>query len=427
MNASQAPGQPKVSPSSASAAAEPSPAIGRRATVIAVLVCWLLVVFDGYDLIVYGTVQTSIIQNTDWGLSRSTAGTIGSVAFAGMLVGALGAGRLADRFGRRNTIIACTIVFSVFTVLCAIAPGAVIFALFRFVAGLGLGGLIPSVSALAAELVPVRFRAVVSTLMLSGVPLGGTLAAVLGIGLIPAFGWQPMFLVAGLALVLLTPLAWRYLPETLTKKNGATARLDRIGFRSILRAPYLGASLLFALAVLATLFAWYGLGIWLPNLMQSAGHDLGSALTFAIALNLGAVGGSLIAAPLADRFGPMRVAAVTAACAAVALLLLLLNPATAVVYALFVVAGIGTHGTQCLLLAAIANYYPSRLRGTALGWALGIGRIGAVAAPQIGGLLLALNLGVNSNYVAFAFGAGLASIALIFLLAKFGRPTSLER
>ncbi|ABY22324.1 putative benzoate transporter [Renibacterium salmoninarum ATCC 33209] len=122
--------------------------------------------------------------------------------------------------------------------------------------------------------------------------------------------------------------------------------------------------------------------------MQSAGHDLGSALTFAIALNLGAVGGSLISAPLADRFGPMRVAAVTAACAAVALLLLLLNPPTAVVYALFVVAGIGTHGTQCLLLAAIATHYPSRLRGTALGWALGIGRIGAVAAPQIGGLTI---------------------------------------
>ncbi|GAA1048829.1 aromatic acid/H+ symport family MFS transporter [Arthrobacter russicus] len=388
---------------------------------IAVVVCWLLVVFDGYDLIVYGTVQTSLIQDTDWGLTRSTAGTLGSVAFAGMLVGALLAGRTADRLGRRNTILACTLVFSVFTVLCAVAPGPVLFGVFRFIAGVGLGGLMPSVAALAAELVPVKFRAMIATLMLSGVPIGGTMAALLGIGLIPAFGWQSMFLVAALAIVVLLPLAWRYLPETLSKQSRLSAKTDRVGFGNILKTPHLAPSLLFALAVLATLFAWYGLGIWLPNLMQTAGHNLGSALTFAIALNLGAVAGSLLAAPLADRFGPLRVASVTAAFATASLLLLLVNPPTAMVYVLLVVAGVGTHGTQCLILAAIANHYPDRLRGTALGWALGVGRIGAVAAPQVGGLLLAANLGVNSNYIAFAFGAGVAAIALGYLFVRLRR------
>lgn len=418
--------QPRNVTATPSALADPNessrPGLSKRATVIAVVVCWLLVVFDGYDLIVYGTVQTSLIQDTDWGLTRSTAGTLGSVAFAGMLVGALLAGRTADRWGRRNTILACTIVFSVFTVLCAFAPGPVLFGLFRFIAGLGLGGLMPSVAALAAELVPAKYRARIATLMLSGVPIGGTLAALLGIGLIPAFGWPSMFLVAVLAIAILLPLAWRYLPETLSKESRLAAKTERIGFGSILKAPYLAPSTLFALAVLATLFAWYGLGIWLPNLMQTAGRDLGSALTFAIALNLGAVGGSLIAAPLADRFGPLRVAAVTAACAATGLLLLLLNPPTGVVYLLLVIAGIGTHGTQCLILAAIANHYPERLRGTALGWALGIGRIGAVAAPQVGGLLLAANLGVNSNYIAFALGAGVAALALCYLFTRLGKP-----
>lgn len=394
------------------------PVLGKRATVVAVVVCWLLVVFDGYDLIVYGTVQTSLIQDAGWGLTRSTAGTLGSVAFAGMLVGALLAGRTADRLGRRTTILACTVVFSVFTVLCAFAPGPVLFGVFRFIAGVGLGGLMPSVAALAAELVPVKFRAMIATLMLSGVPIGGTLAAVLGIGLIPAFGWQSMFLVAALAIVVLLPLAWRYLPETLSKQSRLAAKTDRVGFGNILKTPYLAPSMLFALAVLTTLFAWYGLGIWLPNLMQTAGHNLGSALTFAIALNLGAVAGSLLAAPLADRFGPLRVASVTAALATVGLLLLLVNPPTAMVYALLVVAGVGTHGTQCLILAAIANHYPDRLRGTALGWALGVGRIGAVAAPQVGGLLLAANLGVNSNYIAFAFGAGVAALALGYLFVR---------
>ncbi|MDN5666980.1 MAG: aromatic acid/H+ symport family MFS transporter [Renibacterium salmoninarum] len=425
MSTSQPPSNPAAPKSEPATRVEPTdpgrPVLGKRATVIAVVVCWLLVVFDGYDLIVYGTVQTSLIQDTDWGLTRSTAGTLGSVAFAGMLVGALLAGRTADRLGRRNTILACTLVFSVFTVLCAVAPGPVLFGVFRFIAGVGLGGLMPSVAALAAELVPVKFRAMIATLMLSGVPIGGTMAALLGIGLIPAFGWQSMFLVAALAIVVLLPLAWRYLPETLSKQSRLSAKTDRVGFGNILKTPYLAPSLLFALAVLATLFAWYGLGIWLPNLMQTAGHNLGSALTFAIALNLGAVAGSLLAAPLADRFGPLRVASVTAAFATASLLLLLVNPPTAMVYVLLVVAGVGTHGTQCLILAAIANHYPDRLRGTALGWALGVGRIGAVAAPQVGGLLLAANLGVNSNYIAFAFGAGVAAIALGYLFVRLRR------
>lgn len=399
---------------------------------MAVLVCWLLVVFDGYDLIVYGTVQSSLISETGWGLNKATAGTIGSMAFVGMMIGAIFAGRMADSWGRRRTILGCAIVFSIFTILCAFAPSAPVFGALRLLAGIGLGGLVPSANALVAELVMAKWRSTVATLMMSGVPIGGSIAALVGIQLIPAFGWQSMFLVAVLALLIVVPLGLKYLPETLAPVSATAmaagkdhAVTEPSGFKSLLRAPYLGVSVLFALATIATLFAWYGLGTWLPNLMQLAGYNLGSALTFALALNLGAVAGSVITAWAGTRFGPIPTAIAAAAVAAGALVVLVTGPPVTVVYLMLVLAGVGTHGTQCLIIAAVASHYPGHLRGTALGWALGTGRIGAVAAPQVGGLLLAAGLGVNSNFLAFAGAAAIAAVLLAAVGLKLKSKTSI--
>lgn len=411
--------------------AAPAPGAGLsgfpRRSVLAVLVCWLLVVFDGYDLIVYGTVQGSLISDTGWGLTKATAGTIGSMAFVGMMIGAVFAGRMSDTWGRRRTIIGCAIVFSVFTILCAFAPNAPVFGGLRLLAGIGLGGLVPSANALVAELVPEKWRSTIATLMMSGVPIGGSIAALVGIPLIPAFGWPVMFLVAVVALVVVIPLGLRYLPETLAPNPGAEAGgtvKASVGFGSLLRAPYLGISVLFAIGTLVTLFAWYGLGTWLPNLMQLAGYNLGSALTFALALNLGAVAGSVLTAWAGTRFGPIPTAIAAAAVAAVALMVLVTGPPVAVVYFMLVLAGVGTHGTQCLIIAAVASHYPAHLRGTALGSALGVGRIGAVAAPQAGGLLLAAGLGVNSNFLAFAGAAAAAAVLIAAVGIKFKKSTA---
>src|SRR6478672_12770556 len=345
----------------ASAASAPAitPVRFTRAGLLTVLVCWLLVVFDGYDLIVYGTVQTTLIETTGWGLTKATAGTVGSVAFAGMLVGALLAGRLSDSLGRKRAVLGCAIAFSVFTVACAFAQNAPAFALLRFLAGVGLGGLVPSANALAADVVPARWRATVATLMMSGVPIGGSIAALTGIAVIPAWGWEGMFLVGVLPLIFLVPLGIKYLPDLRT----VAAPHQSTGFRAILRAPYLLISLVFAVATMATLFAWYGLGTWLPGLMQQAGYNLGSALTFALTLNLGAVVGSILTAWAGDRFGSLPTGVAAAAVAGIALITIVAAPPVGAVYPLPLLAGIGTHGTQCLIIAAVAGH-PDHLRGT---------------------------------------------------------------
>ncbi|KAE8762840.1 MFS transporter [Georgenia thermotolerans] len=401
-----------------SSSAAPPPR-SRRAALAAVITAWLFVVFDGYDLIVYGTVQARLRE--EWSLDSAQAGTVGSVAFLGMMLGALGAGRLSDALGRKRTIIGSAVVLSIFTTLCALAPGPVPFAVFRFLAGLGLGGLVPSANALAADLVPQRWRAGVATLMMSGVPIGGSIAALLGIPVIPAWGWRPMFAFALVALVVLVPLAWRVLPGD-GPRTGAARPLgaSRTGFGTLLRAPFLLVTTLFTLTTVVTLMAWYGLGTWLPNLMEIAGYDLGSALTFALALNLGAVAGSVVTAWAGDRFGTVPTSIVAAGLAGLALLALLTQPPVAAVYVILVLAGVGTHGTQALIIAAVATYYPQHVRGTALGFALGVGRIGAVAAPQVGGLLLAAGLGVGSNFLLFGGCAVVAALLLTAIWRRFG-------
>ena len=413
---------------------------GAAATVT--LLCWLLIVFDGYDLIVYGTVLPALLEEPGWGLDPGSAGLIGSLAFVGMLVGALLAGFLTDRLGRRRTILACTVVFSVCTAICGLAPGPVVFGLFRLLAGLGLGGLVPAASALGAEFVPARYRPVVATLMMSGIPIGGSIAALVGIGVLPAAGWRPMFGIALLALVLVVPVCLFRLPESPAWLRGrgriaeaqivearygvppepAIATPAAAGPGELFRGPYLRPTVLFAVATAATLFTWYGLGTWLPQLMRTAGFELGPALGFLLALNLGAVAGSVLAAAVAVRFGAAGTGVAACLLASAGLLVLLTGPGVAGSYLALVLAGIGTHGTQCLIIAMVAGRYPAAMRGTALGVALGVGRIGAVAAPQVGGLLLAAGLGVNANFLIFALAAAAAGAVLLMIRRPVGEP-----
>jgi AAHS family benzoate transporter-like MFS transporter len=376
----------------------------RRVTFLVIALCWVVVVFDGYDLIVYGTVLPRLLTEPGWNLTPSSAGLLGSLAFAGMLIGAVLAGTLADRIGRRRMVILCALWFSVFTALCAVAAGAVSFGVLRFVAGLGLGGLVPSASALTAEFVSPRYRSLVATLMMSGVPVGGCVAALVGIVVLPDFGWRAMFVISLLA-VLVVPAAMKFLPESPQWQPDQ----DKAPLRELLRPQYRRATVLFALATVVTLFTWYGLSTWLPQLMRTSGFDVGSALTFLLALQLGAIAGSLLTAWAGTRFGPVRTGVAAAAAAAAGLFLPVTGPSSAVVYGAMVLAGIGTHGTQCLVIAAVASHYPARLRGAALGFSLGFGRLGAVLAPQVGGWLLAAGLGINANFLVFAIAAAIAA------------------
>lgn len=401
---------------------------GRR--LAAVLIGWFFVVFDGYDLIVYGTVQAEIME--EWGLNAGQAGTVGSMAFIGMVIGAVAIGRLSDRVGRKTAVIGSVVILSVFTLACGLAPNVWVFGIFRLIAGLGLGGLVPSVNAMTADLVPAKRMSAWSTVMMSGVPLGGSIAALLAQVIVPLhddWGWRTMFLIALVPLVIGIPIALKVIPSDAEIEDDHHARGiaegvdtgdkdNAPGYGALFSPQYRAVTLWFALATFVTLLAWYGLGTWLPKLMQEQGYDFGASLNFTLALNIGAIIGSVVTAWAGDRFGPVRSGVVAAGLAGIALLGLLGDPSIVWVYIILVLAGVGTHGTQILIIAAVTQYYPHLLRGTALGWALGVGRIGAVVAPQAAGLLLQWGLGAKSNYLMFAVAALLSAVSL-FILDRF--------
>lgn len=416
-----------------------------RTTLGVVAICFATIVFDGYDLIVYGTIVPALLEYGEWDLSAVETGFIGSLALTGMLFGALLVGTLTDIVGRRKIMLFCISWFSLAMGLCAIAPSPEFLGAFRFIAGLGLGGVIPTAIALTIEYAPPRRRSFTNAIMFSGYSVGGIIAALLAIPLLPAFGWRLMFAIGLAPLVLILPLAYKFMPESVSflmannrrEEAEALARRYEIPLEQEASNPssgeastwrdklgaqfsrnYAVATSLFWIACFTGLFLVYGLNTWLSQIMLEAGFPLSSALSFLLVLNLGAILGTPLAGAAADRFGSKPVTAAGFLTAAISIALLSVQPPLLVIYALVALAGVGTIGTTILVNAYTARYYPADTRATALGWSLGFGRLGAILAPVYGGYVIAYiatQLGVEWNFYAFAVPALLGVLAVLLI------------
>ncbi|NML27892.1 MFS transporter [Zoogloea dura] len=400
--------------------------------------CALIIVFDGYDLAVAGVAMPAIMK--DMGVSPTQAGFMASSALFGMSFGAIFLGTLSDRIGRRGVIVMCLVLFSVFTAAAGLAGDPVSFGAMRFLAGLGIGGVMPNVIAEMSEYAPRRMRATLITLMMCGYAVGGILAAWLGKEMIAEHGWQSVFY-AGLAPIVLIPFILRSLPESMPYllRSGRLDALRSIAARlDPANPPAPSAS--FALADagpsgqapvqqlfsegrgMGTLMLWttyfmclfmvYALSTWLTKLMANAGHSLGSAMTFVMVLNLGSIVGALGGGWLADRFRIKHVLVVMCLLAFASISLLGQPLPTALLYVMVGLAGATTIGTQTVTHACTGQFYPMAIRATGLGWALGIGRVGAIIAPILIGLLVSLALPLEMNFIAIALPALVAAIAI---------------
>ncbi len=392
---------------------------GPRRQALVIGLCLLTIVFDGYDLIVYGSVVPKLLADPGWGLTPAEVGLIGSYALLGMLIGGVTAGTITDLIGRRRTVIGCLSLFSVAMLACALAPDPGAFGVFRFAAGIGLGGVAPTVIALTVESAPAHRRNLNNALVCAGFPLGGMLAAVLALVFLEPLGFRFMFAVGALPLVTVVPLALWLLPESpvFDRRLGARSarhRLTALGraLRSRLAVPIV----LFAVANFAGLLVSYGLNTWLPQLMRAAGYAVGPALVFLLVLNAGAVVGGLFGASLSDRLGPKYVTPIAFLVAAASIFALSAKLPIAALYGLIFVAGASTVGTQLVLFGRIAIHFAPEMRATSVGVTSGFGRLGAMAGPLVGGYLAQLGAGFAVNFQIFAGAALLAALAT-FLVA----------
>ncbi|WKT74614.1 MFS transporter [Acinetobacter variabilis] len=406
--------------------------------------CLLIIIFDGYDLVIYGVALPLLMQ--EWALSAVQAGMLASTALFGMMFGAMSFGTLSDKLGRKKTIMICVAIFSGFTFIGAFATSPVEFGILRFLAGLGIGGVMPNVVALMTEYAPKRIRSTLVALMFSGYAIGGMTSALLGAWLVPQFGWKIMFLLAGTPLLFL-PILWKYLPESLmyltNKQQTAQAQSiiqkisptqvigsdtqfvlnevqkgDEVPLKALFQQGRTFSTFMFWLAFFMCLLMVYALGSWLPKLMIQAGYSLGASMIFLFALNIGGMIGAIGGGYLADRFHIKKVLTIMFLCGAASLILLGYNSPQFVLYSLIAVAGAATIGSQILLYTFVAQYYPSTVRSTGMGWASGIGRIGAIVGPVLTGALLTMNLPHQMNFFAIAIPGLIAALAIFLVNLK---------
>lgn len=409
------------------------------------LVIWgfLILLGDGYDLMVYGSVLPSLSEN--WGMAPSTAGFIGSLTLVGTLIGNLLFGILADKIGRKKTIIICVFIFSFFTVLCGFSMGPTDFAMYRFIAGLALGGVMPIVVSLMSEYAPKKYRSMLVGVVSTGFAVGGIFVALIGVRIITNIGWEWMFYIGGFPLLLI-PLLMKYLPDSLAfyikkeeyeKVAAILQRLDPnqpsgkdVSYEMHLPKVGLPATELFKeKRGISTIAFWvstfmlllmvYGLGTWLPQIMVSAGYPLQSSLLFLLALNIGAMFGQVGGGFLADRNGSKIVLIGMFLLGSVSLTAISFGQHTILLYLLIAIAGACTTGGQAVNNAYATKFYPVFIRSTGVGWALGIGRFGAILGPTMGGLLMESNLPFYMNFIMFAIPGVLAAIAIAFVQERY--------
>lgn len=412
-----------------------------RSPAVVIALCFVAIVFDGYDLVVYGAVVPDLLAYPAWDLSPVGAGNIGSYALVGMLVGALSIGYLTDVVGRRAVMIASVTFFSLMMLACSVAPGPELFGLFRFLAGLGLGGVIPTAIALTVEYSHPERRNFNNAVMFCGYAVGGVMAALSAIALLDAIGFRGMMAIGGLPLVTVVPLLWLLLPEspsfleangraaeaaTLRAQYGLSAPAAHTGtsestgggiterLSTVVKGRWLVATALFCLAGIAGQTLVYGLNTWLPQLMVIAGYSLNSSLSFLLTVNAGAVLGVIISSRLADRFGPRPVTAASFVASGCALVLMGLGWAPlSVMYVLVAIVGFGSIGAQILVNGYVATYYPDGSRATALGLTLGLGRLGAIFAISAGGWLVAAEAGDFVNFAVWSIAAAVGVVAVL--------------
>lgn len=414
-----------------------------RVHVQVALLCGIALLADGYDVGLFGAVVPAL--TADWHLTHTVAGLLGSATLAGMLVGAIVLGAVADRVGRKPALVTSLTVFSVCAGFSAVAPGPLVFSLLRFGAGLGLGGVLPLAATISAEYAPGRWRSSFVMWTSIGYASGALLAAVVSRAAMAAWGWRGV-LATGAFPLLLVPVLIALLPESLewlvrtsrgerarriiarigapvTGELTATAAVGRSPLAVLFHRRYLLRTVPLAVAFCGCLLMLYAVLTWLPTLVAASGFSVASGLTMLILLNGGGVVGIVLNGVLARRVGAFPVVLGSYLCVVLSLIALGFARTDVTIAVAAFLAGMFAYGSSVAENAYATIVYPGPMRATGTGWCLGIGRIGAITGPYLGGALLDNHVPLQLAYLVFA-AAGVVSVAAVIVVRQQYEPQS---
>ncbi|MGY3452739.1 MFS transporter [Bradyrhizobium sp. USDA 4353] len=420
-----------------------------------ICLCALVVGLDGFDAQALGFVAPALSK--DLHLAPGALGPVFGASLFGVMVGSLVFGALADYLGRKWLVVAGVLVFALGSLATSQATSVSDLVMLRFVTGIGLGGVLPNTIALTGEYAPQRRRTLLIMLMFMTVSLGSAIGGAVAAKLITAYGWQVIFIIGGVLPLILCPILILWLPESLSllalnadKSDRVRTLLMRIDPSAQLPADaqftiveekgkgFLLPQLFTNRRLIPTLLLWvmffmnmmdiYFLNSWLPTLTHGVGLDVQAAIAVGVAFQLGGMLGTIGLGVLIERFGFDRVLFVTYVAGFLSIITIGIAGASLpiLVPAVFI-AGVAVIGGQIGCNAYAAKIYPTYIRGTGIGWALGIGRFGSILGVTIGGMMLAAKWDVASLFQASAVPqlfSALVILGLALLSMRGSLPTA---
>lgn len=384
---------------------------------LVIVLCGLIVLLDGFDAQVMGYVAPALGPALH--ITRPDVGHVISAGLVGMMIGALAFGPIADRFGRRPVLLICPLIFGAGSLLTATAGSYGALVVFRVITGFGMGGAMPNAIALTAEYMPKRSRATAVTTMFCGFSIGAAVVGWVAAAVIPVWGWQGVFVIGGVLPVAITAMSFAMLPESirfLLRRRASDPRAARYLARI---APQLGDApagelilsdegarggsvieqLFVAGRVWLTVLLWvmffanlldlYFVNSWMPTIMKDVGIGQERAILITTLFQVGGTLGAVLIGRLVDRNLSFRVLATAYTAAAICVFLIGESGSSSLWLIITVFAsGFAVIGAQNGANAMAAEIYPTEARSTGVGWALGVGRVGSIIGPTLGGMLI---------------------------------------
>jgi len=420
------------------------------------LLCLLVVTFDGFNAQIMGYVAPALVAK--WHITRTALGPVISSGLFGLMIGALVLGTLGDRIGRKTILVLSTAAFGLFSLATSFAASPQQMLVLRFLTGLGLGGAMPVAIALVAEYGPMRLKNTMVTITVCGFAIGPAIGGLVASSQIQEHGWASLFLVGGAVPLLLTPVLWLALPESsrFLIARGAPAARVAANLKRVFPEESFAADAVFThaeaharkapvadvfrdgrgagtvLLWIAIFFNLVGINLqtsWLPLIITGMGYTTPQAVLATAGFHVGGAIGGLALSRLLDKLDYYRAVCVVFILAAIAIVLIGRVGAdlTSLRIAIFA-AGLFVVGGQAALNALSGMFYPSHIRATGSGWALGVGRLGAVAGPVIGSSLLSLHLSQSLLFYieAAPFMVCALAVILIRLVSRRGKALSAD-
>jgi len=403
--------------------------------------CFLVVAIDGFDTALIGFIAPAV--RTEWGVAVSSLGPLFAAGLFGLMLGAFAIGPLADRHGRKTMLAASMLVFGLASLAASFSGNLTTLIALRFLTGVGLGGAMPTSITLGAEYCPAPRRASLVTLMFCGFTIGSALAGLIAAQVLERYGWRPLLVGGGVAPLLLAPVLWWTLPESiryLVIRGGRAPQIAAVLSRiapevSLDGATFAGGNaptispvgqlfsgglmrgtLLLWLAFFMSLFVVYLLSNWMPTLIQRTGASLGHAALITAMLQVGGTVGAILVGRMMDALNPHYVLGGVYAAGAAFIVLVSMSTMTPWLMGIAVFgAGFCVSGGQTGGNALSAAFYPTPYRATGVSWANGIGRSGSIVGSLLGGGMLALGWEVTTVYALVAIPAIISGAALLTL------------